>query len=239
MIIVDNWYDDPHGIREFALSKFKTEKEPGTRKKDNGFEVYPGTRTKASLENLIDNKLRMERHMERSIDPTMWAFSSALDREIPLEEMEFDFAEMKARVKGTDIYPNLFYGISNGCFQSCNEKSKMWIHADEINAFAAVVYLTPDPPEGTGTGFFKNKRNGLSVEPRSNPVRYKPEEASDFDQWEMVDYCENVFNRCVIFNAKQYHSATKYFGTTLENSRLTQVFFFDMKSNLMRLQRRT
>ena len=35
MLIVDNWYEDPHGIRELALSKFKTENQPGTRKKDN------------------------------------------------------------------------------------------------------------------------------------------------------------------------------------------------------------
>ena len=55
------------------------------------------------------------------------------------------------------------------------------------------------------------------------------EETSDFENWELVDYVENVYNRCVIFNAKRFHSATQYFGTTPENSRLFQVFFFNKK----------
>lgn len=228
MIIVDNWYDDPYGVRDLALSKFKTENNiPGDRKRDNGFEIYPGRRTKACLKNLIENRDKMERSLGRSIDTTKWAFTLSVDKEVSFDLLEFDLTNMEMKIKGTDIYLNPFIPMSNGCFQYCDENSTMWIHSDQLNSFAAVVYLTPDPPEGTGTGFFKHKETGKYYQTDKEQL-FTPEQASNFDEWEMLEYCENVFNRCVIFNAKHFHSATKYFGTTPENSRLTQVFFFDL-----------
>ena len=37
----------------------------------------------------------------------------------------------------------------------------------------------------------------------------------------------NKFNRCVIFPATNFHRAQNFFGTSLENSRLTLVSFMD------------
>jgi hypothetical protein len=42
-----------------------------------------------------------------------------------------------------------------------------------------------------------------------------------------VDVLGNVYNRLVIFDASAIHSASQYFGTVKENSRLWQMFFFD------------
>ena len=36
---------------------------------------------------------------------------------------------------------------------------------------------------------------------------------------------DNVFNRCVMFDPKTWHSADNFFGTTLDDSRLTLVFY--------------
>ena len=37
----------------------------------------------------------------------------------------------------------------------------------------------------------------------------------------------NVFNRCVIWDAKLIHAAPTYFGHDIDTARATQVFFFD------------
>ena len=50
----------------------------------------------------------------------------------------------------------------------------------------------------------------------------------DSTEFEMVDTVGNVYNRVVLFDAKMIHSASEYFGTTKENGRLFQLFFFDL-----------
>jgi hypothetical protein len=135
---------------------------------------------------------------------------------------------MGMKVRGSDVVLNIKDSLSNGCFQYCPENSTKWIHSDSVNTYAAVVYLNPDSDRESGTGFYKNKETGNELENDPNLVLPK-EECIDFDRWERINYVENIYNRCVIFNAKRYHSATKYFGTTPENSRLTQVFFFDLQ----------
>ena len=77
---------------------------------------------------------------------------------------------------------------------------------------------------GGAYGLYKHKETGKTHEYLNE---YFPlNEILDFNYWEEVTYVENVYNRCVIYNAKQFHTATGYFGTTPEDSRLTQVFFF-------------
>nr|BDD46030.1 hypothetical protein 7 [bacterium] len=49
----------------------------------------------------------------------------------------------------------------------------------------------------------------------------------DGTPFEPVDVLGNVYNRLVIFDASCIHSASEYFGTVMENSRLWQMFFFD------------
>ncbi len=44
--------------------------------------------------------------------------------------------------------------------------------------------------------------------------------------WEVVDVFGNVYNRMVLWNAKMVHAASCYFGETKENARLFQMFFF-------------
>ena len=50
--------------------------------------------------------------------------------------------------------------------------------------------------------------------------------SQDITKWELVDKVGNIFNRLIIFNAHHFHSSMDYFGTTKEDGRLFQVFFF-------------
>ena len=48
----------------------------------------------------------------------------------------------------------------------------------------------------------------------------------DITKWTKVDEIGNVFNRLILFNSTKYHMSMDYFGTTKEDGRLFQVFFF-------------
>ena len=51
----------------------------------------------------------------------------------------------------------------------------------------------------------------------------------DSTEFDLVDVVGNVYNRLVLFDAQVIHAASTYFGTTKENGRLFQLFFFDLE----------
>lgn len=113
----------------------------------------------------------------------------------------------------------------NGVFQTCNAEDLLVYHTD-TQQWAGMIYLTPNAPFECGTSFYAHKET---------KKRHQDEGIGDcfsggfYDstKFELVDTVGNVFNRLVIFNGKCIHSATKYFGQTLEDSRLFHMFFFD------------
>jgi len=113
----------------------------------------------------------------------------------------------------------------NTAFQYTTEKSKTWVHYDPTK-WAAVCYLTPNAPTNSGTGIFRHKKEGF-YEHKENQLDFNcaPNKQED---WELLDYCGNVFNRIVIYKGSFYHSSViPGFGEDKYNGRLFQTFFFD------------
>jgi hypothetical protein len=50
----------------------------------------------------------------------------------------------------------------------------------------------------------------------------------DGSNFEKIDEVGNVYNRLVLFNAKNIHAATQYFGDGIDNARFFHMFFFDV-----------
>jgi len=122
----------------------------------------------------------------------------------------------------------------NGSFQYTTKNDTSWIHADEYNHWAGVLYLTPNAPLNSGTGIFKHKEAGLYKIPRMIDGSIDREltnkiynDAGDISKWELVNYIGNVYNRLVIYQGDLFHTSLKYFGNNLEDGRLFQTFFFD------------
>jgi hypothetical protein len=113
--------------------------------------------------------------------------------------------------------------VYNGSFQYTTSYDRSWIHCDGFNTWAGVLYLTPNAPISSGTTFYKFY-DGTEYESKTNLEINKC--TQDLTKWETVDFIGNKFNRLVLFNSKRYHMSKEYFGNTLENSRLFQVFFF-------------
>jgi len=119
LIIIDNFYENPNEIREFALSQefFESSKD------------YPGKRTVSFATEELKNKLQV------IIEP----FGGKID--------DFELT------------------TSNGCFQFATFEDKTWIHSDtfkgeEFISWGGLIYLTPDAPLSSGTGFYKFKDDG-------------------------------------------------------------------------------
>ena len=116
----------------------------------------------------------------------------------------------------------------NGSYNLCTQLDKCWIHADQGNTWACVVYLTPDAPLESGTALYKHKKTGLrTYDPNNIELMdeiYK--DSLDFTAWEVTDFVGNVFNRAIIYRGEYFHAAVQYFGHSDDYCRMHQTFFF-------------
>jgi hypothetical protein len=119
----------------------------------------------------------------------------------------------------------------NGCFQTCIAGDQLVYHYD-FQDYAGIIFLTPDAPVETGTSLFRSKITKTKKINMNNGdeigVIFK-NGFLDATQFELIDEIGNVYNRLLLFDAKNIHSASEYFGCNLENGRLFQMFFFDLE----------
>ena len=109
------------------------------------------------------------------------------------------------------------------------------IHTDHNTIFAAVLYLTPDAPLNSGTSLFKkNKRFDEKQYIQAlddNDARFKAgniEMNTDYhSMFDEIVRVNNVYNTLIIYEGRHFHAANQFFGKTLKDSRLAQVFFIN------------
>ncbi len=197
--IIENFYENPDAIRDFALAqKFTYCKEAS-----NIDYVYPGCRTQDL---------------------------SLLNREL------FD----KICTKLVSVFHNAEHDVMRWLittsFQSVTEEySQGVVHTDHNTVFAGVLYLTPDAPLKSGTSLFK--KNNTFDEAKyqqalvDNDERFKAGEIAMntgyHSMFNEIVRVNNVYNTLIIYEGRHFHAANEFFGNTLEDSRLAQVFFIN------------
>ena len=148
------------------------------------------------------------------------------------------------RLLGRPVTRWLEHG-ANGVFQQTTSKDPLVWHHD-TQRFAAAVYLTPDPPTGSGTSFWRDRSHGCRRRPthpieqrrlgNADAVRAAASAIYDHrniqrpDNWELVESVEGLYIRLVIWDASLIHSATSYEEFSERgkaDTRLVQLFFFD------------
>ena len=104
--------------------------------------------------------------------------------------------------------------------------------------WAGVLYLTPTFHPTAGTKFWKHKETGWETAPTNEEgakygitshqdmVRFFNTEGKDESKWIETDNVGFKYNRLVMFNPFLWHSNGDWFGTTYDNCRLVQLFFF-------------
>jgi hypothetical protein len=107
-------------------------------------------------------------------------------------------------------------------------------HTDrrDLCRYAAVLYLHPDPPAGSGTSFYRLRYpNGAlggnaCPPPHDNLVQALRVKRLPPAAWVEEARVENAFNRLLVYKAALVHSATAYFGDAAPDRRLTITFFW-------------
>jgi hypothetical protein len=125
--------------------------------------------------------------------------------------------------------------LNHNCIQVVGEEEcEPRPHTDSLKLcrYAGVLYLNPDVPEDCGTSFYRQRLpdgrlgGNFVSPPHANLVealgtRFVP--PNSFVEDVRVPH---VFNRLLIYRANLIHSATAYWGDTLEEKRMAAVFFW-------------
>ena len=152
----------------------------------------------------------------------------------------FSIINMKEKLEsiiGKPIYNWNHDVYANGIFQFCTADQPIVYHVDN-QTYAGMVFLTPNAPASTGTAFYRSKVTGdYSFDDiKRGTVNYvnaftgSNAEMNFYDgtHFEKIDEVGNVYNRLVLFDAKNIHAATRYFGDKIDNARFFHMFFFDV-----------
>jgi Family of unknown function (DUF6445) len=195
--IVENFYENPDAIRKFALAQ----KYTFCHEIADIAYTFPGCRTKdlSYLDTLL---------FEKICKKLVSVFHNS----------EHDYMRWAITTSFQSVAADYGQGV---------------IHTDHNTIFAAVLYLTPDAPLNGGTSLFKKNKNFDEKKYiqalDDNDARFKTGDIkmdtayhSMFDEIVRVN---NVYNTLIIYEGRHFHAANQFFGKTLEDSRLAQVFF--------------
>ena len=131
----------------------------------------------------------------------------------------------------------------NGLAQYCTGTDKSWVHTDMPGTWAGVLYLTPNPPAHSGTGFFEHLQTGVKRRipdvdnDEINPMSFSDtnmhplndlcmSDGSDLGKWRLIEEISNEFNKLILYRGDYWHTSLKYFGWNIYTGRLFQTFFF-------------
>jgi hypothetical protein len=197
--VIEHFYENPDAIRNFALSQ----KYTFCHERQNLQYVYPGSRT----QDLFD----LDKTLHEKICSKLISI---------FHNTEHDYMR---------------WAISTN-FQSVTEEYKDGvIHTDQNTVFAAVLYLTPDAPLNSGTSLFKPNKTfdetAYQKALKDNDIRFREGEivmdTSYHSMFDEIVRVNNVYNTLILYEGQHYHAANQFFGKTMDDSRLAQVFFIN------------
>ena len=199
-IIVDNFYEDPDLIREFALDQEFYKGNRGS---------WPGLRTSLLHE----------------LDPNLFQFASRKLLHVLRDYGVKDFDEMQISFQLID--ETYGRGWVHDDDPKLHVAGVVYLNKDAPEGCGTTIY--EDAPDFNGEEYSKMFLKDVLVstpEERAAMAKYREEQLLHFKPTIKV---ESVYNRLVMFDSRCWHSADKFFGTTKENCRLNQIHFMRIK----------
>ncbi|MFD8483314.1 DUF6445 family protein [Kitasatospora sp. NPDC059673] len=198
--VLDDVLPDPDAVRARHLAR--TDWDEGYPHKP---ESWPGLRAMPGLEP--DELAHVEKLVRETVQvPRIWALSEA---------------------EGGTFNHNCVQVVGAG---ECEPRP----HTDSrsLCRYAAVLYLNPNVPKRCGTSFYRQSLPGgrlggnTVVAPHNNLVdalgtRFVPPDSFTEDL-----AVPHRYNRLLLYTANLMHTATEYYGATLDEKRMTCVFFW-------------
>jgi len=116
----------------------------------------------------------------------------------------------------------------NGRFQFCVSSDPIVYHSD-LQSHAGIIFLSPQAPVECGLSLYRSKVTGCRRAPADPMLAKLTYEGNLLDRtkWELIDKIGNLYNRLVLWDGQLVHAPSCYFGNTLRDGRLFQIFFFD------------
>lgn len=198
MLVIDNFYKNPLAVREFAL--FQKFYIPGK---------FPGKRT------IAFSSVELKNELQKIIEP----YGKIDKMYVPMynDDKNNERNNTGSFFINTSITPNPS------------------IHTDN-HKYSAIIYLTPDAPIESGTTILKPNDSSLELNANDISIELKPNDSSieleaicfDITKWKIINKIGNRFNRILIFDCRQYHIPSSYFGINNIDGRLTQVIWFNI-----------
>lgn len=116
----------------------------------------------------------------------------------------------------------------NCTYQLTSSGDRTWVHADDIENYAGILFLTPGAPLWGGLTLYRHRVTGF-CEYSDDFCKEVNRDAYDRAKWMPTDLIGNAFNRLVLFPGRRFHAASAFFGgPERETMRLTQTFFFSV-----------
>jgi hypothetical protein len=210
-------------IKQYDLKNRKKHQYFPTKVIDNFFEAPS-----------LWRKLALNAECSQSTDGTWPGIRSTFLNDIDEEAFELLARSLLKYMPGYRGFTNLWT-----TFHFIDESyGKGWVHDDDPElTVSGLIYLNPTAPLGTGTTLYKDqydhsadKYNKLfkqdvlfaEKEERKALEKYREDQRNCFTPSMTI---ENVYNRCIMFDPRVWHSPNNFFGTSKEDSRLTLVFF--------------
>jgi LPS sulfotransferase NodH len=217
VIIVDNFYADPQAVRAYAL------RQEYYYPYERDIDVRSGRRRASWMSSRFKSAGACP---FKSSSALIAALEAVTGDTIDLEHWRSDFptdAEGKPvedcrRYKRSCVWNCAFHvKPDNGQKLGAgvhNHLTDGW-NGVGVDGWAGLLYLSPDAPLSGGLKLWRNRN---------------PENTFDWmtpsDNWELVDDIGNIPNRLILARGNIPHSGAAGWGSTLDDGRLYQTFFF-------------
>ncbi len=221
VVVVDDFYDDPDGVRRYALA------QPIYYPYQSGADVERG-RVRASwattryreaddcpFKSSAELIGKLEAAVGEPIDLADWRAG------FPLNDEGQAAPDCDEHTHGSlwncsfhfkpDVGQDLGEGVHNHVTDRWNTVGP--------DGWAGLIYLTPDAPPRGGLKLWRNR------DPRRRYDWLTPKA-----EWELIDDLGNVYNRLLLVRGDWPHSGANGWGTSWETGRMYQTFFFRVTS---------
>ena len=202
--IEDDFFKDPYSVRNIALKSTYTPAKDGS---------WPGYRCWDISENITNHILSKVRNFAGD------------------ESLELDYKQTQQQ------------GSPNSSFQFIPQQYRDGVyHSDYMHHYICIIYLSLESPVNSGTevcDFDQKKGRGRTNIAHNKKIRFNKDPFNlikryNYDRirkkinsdYKPIMTIPHKFNRAVVFPAGNWHRAQNFFGTSIENGRLTSVSFF-------------
>jgi hypothetical protein len=200
IIVIDDFYPDPSVVREFALNAEYPQPENHTYPGRNSSTAYYDKEIHARIESAIGRRVIPQDPKKNGADCGYFRISLANDSHE--QDIHID--------PGSDWGGVLFLNVGSQCDPESG--TSFWRHK---KLGMERVPMTPEHGRSYGYSSYNEIRSNIIYG-----------DGLDRSLWNRYCFVPMKYNRLVLFSPYLWHSHGTNFGTTLENGRLVQLFFY-------------